>query len=198
MRGAMRHHAAGRNPLSGFPSGRRCAAEMRDSTTGARGSALRTPAHHCAGAPVRHTTCLQARYRSITPPRATRSLSGGRSAGRVRPARELAAHWHRPERGRLHAGHAVPLASRPVPGHFEVAKLTPQLARERAERAALGDRIPPPAPADPPPEAAPARGDLPHLAGPERAQAAHAPHRRKRVIAPKAFNRLIGCTHGES
>lgn len=72
----------------------------------------------------------------------------------------------------------------------------PQLARERAERAAPGDRIPSPALADTPPEAAPAGSDLPYLASPERAQAAHTPDWRKRVIALEAFDRLI-VTHGE-
>lgn len=92
---------------------------------------------------------------------------------------------------------AAPLASRPVSCRFVVAKFTPQLARERAERAAPGDRIPAPAPADPPPKAAPAGRDLPCRASPERAQAAHTPHRRKRVTGLNAFNRLIGFTHGE-
>ncbi len=87
------------------------------------------------------------------------------------------------------------LVSRPVPCHLEVAELTPQVAGERAERAALGDRVPSPALADTPPEAASARGDLSYLASSEQAQAAHSPHRRKRVIGLKAFNRLIEHTH---
>jgi hypothetical protein len=75
------------------------------------------------------------------------------------------------------------LVSRPVPGQVEVAKLTHQLGPERAERAALRDCVPPAVLADtPPPRAALARGDLSHLASPERAQAPHAPHRTVRFI----------------
>lgn len=87
---------------------------------------------------------------------------------------------------------------RPAPGHFEVAQLTYQVGRQRAERAALGDRIPPATLADAPPEAAPARGDLSWPAHPEPAPAVHAPHRKARCAGRQAFNRLIKPTHREA
>lgn len=84
---------------------------------------------------------------------------------------------------------------RPAPGHFEVAKLTHQVGHQRAERAALGDRIPPAALADAPPEAAPANGDLSWPADSEPAPALHAPHGEARRTGRRALNRLIKPTH---
>ena len=52
------------------------------------------------------------------------------------------------------------LVSRPIPGCLEAVKLTDQVSQERAERAALRDRVPPAALADSPPGKAVARGDL--------------------------------------
>jgi len=87
------------------------------------------------------------------------------------------------------------LIRRPAPGHFEVAQLAHQAGRQRAERVALGDRVPPATLADSPPEAAPARGDLSWLAGSEPAPAVHAPHGEARCAGRQAFNRLIKTTH---
>jgi len=87
--------------------------------------------------------------------------------------------------------------SRPVPGHLEVIKLTHQLRQQRAERTALGDRIPPAALADPPPGAAFARGDISPPANLERAPAEHAPYRGNRFMRLQAFDWLIEDTHGE-
>ena len=87
------------------------------------------------------------------------------------------------------------LIRRPAPGHFEVAQLAHQAGRQRAERVALGDRVPPATLADSPPEAAPARGDLSWLAGSEPAPAVHAPHGEARCAGRQAFNRLIKSTH---
>ena len=84
---------------------------------------------------------------------------------------------------------------RPVPGHFEVAQFTYQAGHQRAERAAPGDRVPPAALADAPPEAAPARGDLSWPADSEPAPAVHAPHGKARCAGRQAFNRLIKPTH---
>ena len=83
----------------------------------------------------------------------------------------------------------------PAPGHFEVAQFTYQAGHQRAERAAPGDRIPPAALADAPPEAAPARGDLSWPADSEPAPAVHAPHGKARCAGRQAFNRLIKPTH---
>jgi hypothetical protein len=77
------------------------------------------------------------------------------------------------------------------------AEFPNQLRQQRAERAALGDRIPSAAPADASPGPAPARGDLSPPASPERAPAEHAPDRGDRLMWPDAFNRLIEGTHGE-
>ena len=87
------------------------------------------------------------------------------------------------------------LCCRPAPGHFEVAQLTHQAGHQRAERAALGDRVPSATLADSPPEAAPARGDLSWLAGSEPAPAVHAPHGEARCAGRQAFNRPIKSTH---
>jgi len=87
------------------------------------------------------------------------------------------------------------LIRRPAPGHFEVAQLTHQARHQRAERAALGDRVPPATLADSPPEAAPARGDLSWPAGSEPAPAVHAPRGEARCAGRQAFNRLIKTTH---
>ena len=87
------------------------------------------------------------------------------------------------------------LICRPVPGRFEVAQFTHQAGHQRAERAALGDRVPSATLADSPPEAAPARGDLSWLAGSEPAPAVHAPHGEARCAGRQAFNRLIKSTH---
>lgn len=84
---------------------------------------------------------------------------------------------------------------RPAPGHFEVAQLTYQVGRQRAERAAPGDRIPSATLADAPPEAAPARGDLSWPAHSEPAPAVHAPHGKARCAGRQAFNMLIKPTH---
>jgi hypothetical protein len=84
---------------------------------------------------------------------------------------------------------------RPAPGHFEVAQLTYQAGHQHAERAALGDRIPPATLADAPPEAAPARGDLSWPAHSEPAPAVLAPHGKARCAGRQAFNRLIKPTH---
>ncbi len=90
------------------------------------------------------------------------------------------------------------LICRPAPGYFEVAQLTHQIGHQRAERAALGDRVPSAALADAPPEAAPARGDLSWLAGSEPASAVDAPHGEARCAGRQAFNRLIKSTHGKA
>jgi len=87
------------------------------------------------------------------------------------------------------------LICRPASGHFEVAQLTHQAGHQRAERAALGDRVPSATLADSPPEAAPARGDLSWLAGSEPAPAVHAPHGEARCAGRQAFNRPIKSTH---
>jgi len=87
------------------------------------------------------------------------------------------------------------LICRPAPGRFEVAQFTHQAGHQRAERAALGDRVPSATLADSPPEAAPARGDLSWLAGSEPAPAVHAPHGEARCAGRQAFNRLIKSTH---
>lgn len=87
------------------------------------------------------------------------------------------------------------LICRPAPGRFEVAQFTHQAGHQRAERAALGDRVPSATFADSPPEAAPARGDLSWLAGSEPAPAVHAPHGEARCAGRQAFNRLIKSTH---
>jgi hypothetical protein len=90
------------------------------------------------------------------------------------------------------------LIYRPAPGHFEVAQLTHQAGHQRAERAALGDRVPSATLADSPPEAAPARGDLSGLAGSEPAPALHAPHGEARCAGRQALNRLIKSTHNKA
>jgi hypothetical protein len=69
----------------------------------------------------------------------------------------------------------------------------PTLAR--VHRLTAGDRVPPGTPADAPPGAAPARGDLCWPARSEPAPAVHAPHGQGRCAGRQAFNRLIEPTH---
>jgi inner membrane transporter RhtA len=87
------------------------------------------------------------------------------------------------------------LVGGPGAGRLELVDRAAQLGQKRAERAAPGDRVPSAPLADPPPEAAATRGDLPRRAGLGRAPAAHAPHRRGRLQGRQTLKQLFKCTH---
>src|SRR6476620_9480594 len=142
------------------------------------------------------TTMLNAAARCTS---LTSSPAGRRQSEQVAGARDTVYGSDAIGRAEAHSADGYRLVDalccRPAPGHFEVAQLTHQAGHQRAERAALGDRVPSATLADSPPEAAPARGDLSWLAGSEPAPALHAPHGEARCAGRKAFDRTFNSTH---
>jgi len=142
------------------------------------------------------TTMLNAAARCTS---LTSISAGRRQSKQVAGARDTVSGSDAIGRAEAHSADGYRLVDalirRPAPGHFEVAQLTHQARHQRAERAALGDRVPPATLGDSPPEAAPARGDLSWPAGSEPAPAVHAPHGEARCAGRQAFNRLIKTTH---